>query len=567
MLHEEKSIDSTSFASARKLSRILAGMIAIVLYTTIAALAAPVVVTEQGPLRGLTVSGENQYLGIPYAAPPVGSLRWKPPQPPARFHGMYEATQFASACAQSSPVFGAPPGSEDCLYLNVYVPDVEPPPHGFPVMVWIHGGGFAAGAGSLYDPTPLVEKGNVIVVTINYRLGFLDFFAHPALDKEGQLNDNPVANYGLMDQQFALHWVRRHIGAFGGDHKNITIFGESAGGVSVLSNLASPTAAGLFQRGISESGATVEFQDYLEPISIVQLATAESDGTPFVPAGTTVATDLGCPGETEQTAQCLRAVTAATLVDMEPPQFFPIIDGTTLTQTLDSAFKSGAFNRVPVMVGGNHDEFRLFVALEYDLTGRPLTDAYYPAAVAALVGEPLAPAVLALYPLTNYPSSVSAPLALGAVGTDELFACPARNAVLALSKYVPTFTYEFNDETVPSFPGYLPPLSFPLGATHGTELEYLFDLSALGITLNLTADHQQLSDTMIGYWTQFAKSGNPNGRAGEENQHEADEEGVPHWPSYNKTAQFQSLVAPTPAPESDASFDADHKCSLFWNTF
>lgn len=526
-----------------------------------AAIAGPAIVTDQGPLKGISTPGENQYLGIPYAAAPVGNLRWLPPQSPAHFRGVFQATKFGNVCTQNQTFFvGTPIGSEDCLYLNVYVPDVEPPPHGFSVMVWIHGGALVSGAGSLYDPTPLVEKGNVIVVTINYRLGLLGFFAHPALDAEGHLN----ANYGLMDQQFALDWVRRNIGGFGGDHKRVTIFGESAGGFSVLSNLASPTAAGLFQRAISESGAYAHFQDYWDPISLVPLATAETVGTPFVPAGTTLAANVGC---SSQTAQCLRAIPASTLVEAQPRILFPalgvvfpIIDGTVLTQTLDAAFKSGAFNPVPVISGTNHDEWRLFVAFQYDLEGTPLTDAEYPAAVAAFlrlpVSDPFVQLVLNVYPLSNYPPPpgyfVSAPLALGALGTDDLFVCTSRNADLSLSKYVPTYTYEFNDETAPPV---LPPLSFPLGAAHFIELEYLFNLSAFGISPTFTPDQKQLSDTMIGYWTQFAKTGNPN------------VEGAPSWPEYGATAQFQSLVAPTPAPESDSSFDTDHKCSSFWDTF
>ena len=522
------------------------------------AAARPVIVTDQGPLTGLTVSGEQQFLGIPYAAPPVGSLRWLPPQPPARFNGVFQATQFGSACTQPNPnAAGSTLGSEDCLTLNIYVPDIEPPPHGFPVMVWIHGGGLTGGGGFLYDPTSLVQKGNVIVVTINYRLGLLGFFAHPAIDAEGHLN----ANYGLMDQQFAFDWVRRNIGAFGGDHKRVTIFGESAGGISVLSNVASPTAAGLFQGAITESGAVIQFQDYFDPVSIVPLATTESIGTPFVPAGTALADKVGC---SSQTAECLRATSAATLVEAEPPSLLlPIVDGAILSQTPDAAFESGAFNRVPVINGMNHDEYRLLVALQYDLTGNPLTDAQYPDAVAALlnqirtVSSSFVQAVLALYPLSNYPPptgySVSAPLALGALGTDYAWECPARNADLSLAKYVATYTYEFHDETAPPPPGFSS-LSFPFGDGHGVVLPYLFS-SLFGVTPTLTSDQRQLSDTMIGYWTQFAKAGNPNS------------EGAPNWPEYGATAQFQSLVAPTPAPESDATFDADHKCSLFWDTF
>lgn len=553
----------------RPLCFILVGIFAVLAYSPRTTLAARAIVTDQGPLKGLSVPGEDEYLGIPYAAPPVGSLRWLPPKPPAQFNGVFQATKFGNVCPQ--PFSGSVIGSEDCLYLNVYVPDKDPPEHGFPVMVWIHGGSLVIGAGSLYDPTPLVERGNVIVVTINYRLGLLGFFAHPAIDAEGHLN----ANYGLMDQQFALKWVRRNIGAFGGDDERVTIFGESAGGFSVLANLASPTAAGLFRGGISESGAYVHFQDYFDRNTVVPLATAETVGTAYEPAGTALAAQVGCPGQTAQTAQCLRATPAATLVKAQPPvlSLYPIIDGTVLTQNLDSAFASGDFNRVPLINGTNHDEWRYLVALVYDLARNPLTDAKYRDTVAAFLGRPVSnpfvKLVLSVYPLSNYPPpagySVSAPLALGAMGTDLIFVCTARNADLSLSKYVRTYAYEFNDETAPSF---LPPLSFPLGDAHEIELQYLFDRSATGITPTFTPDQQKLSDTMIRYWTHFAKTGNPNSGEEEENQQEgADKEGVPYWPSYNKTAQFLSLVAPTPVPESDLSFDTDHKCSSLWNTF
>jgi para-nitrobenzyl esterase len=226
-----------------------------------------VIVTESGPLEGMIANGINEYLGIPYAAPPVGSLRWVPPQPFGMWKGVLQATQFGNACVQPDGL-GGTFGSEDCLSLNVYSPgdrkgehtpanknDNEQKHKRLPVMVWIHGGGFTTGGGGFYDPTPLVQQGNVIVVTINYRLGPLGIFAHPAIDAEGHLN----VNYCLMDQQFALKWVQQNIRAFGGDRDRVTIFGESAGGLSIYSNLASPTAADLFQGAIVESGAYQSF--------------------------------------------------------------------------------------------------------------------------------------------------------------------------------------------------------------------------------------------------------------------------------------------------------------------
>jgi para-nitrobenzyl esterase len=450
------------------------------------------------------------------------------------------ATQLGNVCPQLNRL-----GDEDCLFLNVYTPGLKKNQHkhhGLPVMVWIHGGGLVGGSGNDYDPTPLVEKGDVIVVTLNYRLGALGFFAHPALDAEGHLN----ANYGLMDQQYALQWVQRNIAAFGGDPHRVTIFGESSGGLSVYSHLASPTAAGLFHRAIAQSGATTSFQNYMQ--SIVPLAVAEDGGVAF-------ATAIGCES---QTSQCLRATLAIALVSAQPREVFPIVDGTVLPQPPGAAFAGGEFNQVPVMSGSNHDEWRLFVALNFDYAGHPLSDADYPVVTAAFLGLPLAhplvQAVLALYPLSNYPpppGAVSAPLALGAWTTDVSFSCPARKAAQSLSQYVPTYAYEFNDENAPLSFG-LVPASFPLGSYHLSELQYFFNI--FGTPAPFTPDQQQLSDTMIGYWTQFAKTGDPNSS------------GAPVWSSYNTaTDQVQSLVPPTPTVEFN--FDAAHQCSSFWDLF
>jgi para-nitrobenzyl esterase len=181
----------------------------------------PAIVTESGPLKGVVTAQLDEYLGIPYAAPPVGALRWMPPQPFGRWLGVFSATEFGSDCLQPGD------GDEDCLFLNIYTPRTKKnadKQHGLAVMVWIHGGGLINGAGKDFDPTPLIAGGGVIVVTFNYRLGLLGFLAHPALDGEGHL----AGNYGLMDQQFALAWVQRNIAAFGGDPDRVTIFGESA---------------------------------------------------------------------------------------------------------------------------------------------------------------------------------------------------------------------------------------------------------------------------------------------------------------------------------------------------
>jgi len=527
--------------------RLLLGVAAICVVTLGLALTAsaddrPIALTESGVVIGLSVDGVNEFLGIPYAAPPVGTRRWRPPNPYGLFPGfLLQATQFGSECAQAGG------GSENCLFLNVYTPQselVDGVGRGLPVMVWIHGGSLTGGSSDPYDPTRLVKQG-VIVVTINYRLGYLGFFAQSAIDAEGHLN----GNYGFMDQQFALKWVRRNISGFGGDPHQVTIFGESAGGQSVYAQLASPLAAGLFQGAIAESGSYLEFQDYF--FFVVTLTDGETTGSEGVPSGAAIADSVGC---TSQKASCLRAVPASTMVAGEASPVYPFVDGTLLTQPIGAAFATGEFNHVPVISGTNHDEYRLFVAEDYDLSGHPiLTSAEYDTAVNALWGG-LEPDVLALYPFANYPFGGEA---LGASGTDGIFSCPARNADQSLSKFVTTYAYEFNDENAPppqsAFGGLL---TFPLGAYHTSELQYLFKgVNFFGIpAAPLSSKQMRLSNAMIRYWTQFAKTGNPNSS------------GEPVWSPYSAlTDEFQSFVPPKPVVESN--FATGHQCSTFWDTF
>jgi para-nitrobenzyl esterase len=513
--------------------------------------ASPTVRTKEGRVIGSTVNGINEFLGIPYAAPPVGARRWRPPIAHGRFSGgVLEATSFGSECAQPGSNDSEADGSENCLFLNVYTPASAGPTSALPVMVWIHGGALVKGDSDQFDPTLLVQQG-VIVVTINYRLGYFGFFAESSIDAEKHLH----GNYGLMDQQFALKWVQKNIAGFGGNPNQVTIFGESAGGESVYSNLASPTAAGLFRGAISESGADV-FENLFT--LIIPLATGETSGTHIVPSGSSIANTLKC---TIHVAKCLRAVSASDLIAIEPMAVHPFVDGKVLMMTPSDAFSSGAFNRVPVMSGSNHDEYRYFVAEQYDLGSGPLTDPDYPEAVMNLVRQSETSTLVQSlinteYPLSNYPPpagySVSAPLALGALGTDFMFACSVRNANLSLAQYVPVYAYEFNDETAPPPPAFTnltTPLSFPLGDCHTVELQYLFVMGT-----SFMMDEIKLSDTMIGYWTQFAKTLNPNST------------GAPTWPQYSLGGSIESLIAPTPDVESDSSFDSDHQCSSFWNT-
>ncbi len=487
------------------------------------AAAQPVAFTENGKVTGQVAGLVDEFLGIRYAAPPVNERRWQPPQPMPQALFNKTATNFGSNCAQLASPFGRASTVEDCLYLNVYTPTnarrVGAKP--LPVMVWIHGGAFVTGESNDYDPTRLIEIGDVIVVTINYRLGFLGFLAESGLDAEGHV----AANYGLQDQQFAFDWVKRNIAGFGGDASRVTMFGESAGGLSVLTNLISPTAYGLFSRAIVESGA------YALTLPTLSAAEATGDG---------VASALGCAvGDTV----CLRAAPISAILAQQATvalSVTPIIDGTTVPQSVNTAFKTGQFIRTPLLNGSNHDEGRLFVPQDAALTA-----AQYPAALAQVFGTALEPAVANKYPLANYSQPV---LALASALGDALFSCTARQVDRWAARYVPVYAYEFNDENAPE--GSLPPTTYPFGATHATELQFLFKLPELPGTPALTGKEIRLSDTMVRYWTDFARAPSP------------DRGGVPFWQPYATGAdEFQSLLPPVPAPEM--GFSKDHQCS-FW---
>jgi len=479
-----------------------------------------VVATAGGAVRGKAVAATDEYLGIPYAAPPVGALRWQPPRPAAPWPGVRPATSYAPHCPQPSSPFGAASTSEDCLYLNVFAPAGARTGH-LPVMVWVHGGSLRTGESNDYNPAGLVGDG-VVVVTINYRLGALGFLADAALASRP---GGPSGNYGLMDQQAALRWVQRNIRGFGGDPGDVTLFGESAGGLSTLSQLASPGARGLFQRAIVESGT----YQLTQP----SLAAAEAAGRAF-------AAKAGCAAST---AACLRRLPVATiLADENPVGYTPDIDGAVLTQSVKTALASGRFNRVPVMIGTNHDEYRLFVAA-FQFVGEQVTAANYQSMIASTLGVPPAVAsrIAAQYPLSRYPSP---PVALGAVGTDAIFACHALTAETSLARYVPVYAYEFNDENAPEL--FLPPAGFPYGAAHASELPYLFGPATVPQPGPFSQAQRQLAAAMKQDWTNLAKTGVP----------------ASGWPRFSGASQrMLSLVPPRPRTETD--FAAQHHCA-FW---
>ncbi|GAA2620109.1 carboxylesterase family protein [Actinomadura fulvescens] len=478
----------------------------------------PVVATDAGVVRGATDATTDRFQGIPYAAPPTGRHRWTPPRPVARWNGIRPATDLAPRCVQVSKA----PTSEDCLYLNVYTPKgAAHRGKRLPVMVYIHGGALTSGTGGAYDPTKLVERGTV-VVTINYRLGMLGFLAHPAL----AARDGSAGNYGLMDQQAALRWVQRNIGRFGGERGNVTVFGESAGGLSVLAQLASPGAAGLFSAAINQSGAY--------NLSLQTLADAKAEGEAYGAA-------VGC---TAQTAGCLRSLSPAALLARQKAILFLQTDGKILPRSLDRAFRSGAFHRVPVVNGTTHDESTYFVATNYDLAGRRVTSDNYLDGIRqmASLSEDDAKRVADRYPLTDYPDPASA---LAAVATDASFACPALRLDAWLARRVPTYAYEFNDRNAPQL--YLGKVSFPYGASHASELQYLFDVRNAVYPAPLSDEQQVLAATMRRHWAAFAKTHRP---------------APGQWPAYTATRR-QMMSYATPSTTLTSGFAADHKCGLW----
>jgi para-nitrobenzyl esterase len=501
---------------------------------------APIVRTGDGAVRGMTAGAVNEFLGIPYAAPPTGNLRWRPPQPPAGWQGVRDATQFGPSCPQPqlhNATFPPGPISEDCLYLNVYTPahsggDLRSGDEGGrPVLVWIHGGGLTEDASRNYDPAKLAADG-VVAVTINYRLGALGFLAHPALASRP---GGPSGNYGLMDQQAALRWVRNNIEGFGGSPYNVTIAGESAGGLSVLAHMVSAGSRGLFQKAIIESGSFALNQQ--------PLATAEAAGEAF-------AAQAGCP---DQTAACLRHLPVSALVTPNFIEIPGVVDGKVLTAPIGAALAAGRFARVPVLNGTNHEEEALFVAIgltvsqgtDVPIAHQPVTDpANYQANIAQALGVPAARAAAIA---AEYPPGTDPKAAFTALVGDASFACPALQIDQLTSAHVPTYAYEFNDDSAPQLftpSGFLPPV-----ATHGSELPYLLDLPNAPFPPQFTAGQQALAASMQAAWAHFAATGTPATAA------------VP-WPAISaNSTRMLSLVPPQPQLETD--FSARHHCA-FW---
>jgi para-nitrobenzyl esterase len=469
---------------------------------------------DSGGVRGLVVGDKKDvhiYKGIPYAAPPVGERRWQPPQPVAAWRGVRDCFEFGAACPQRIPALLANipemairvPYSEDCLFLNVWTP-AERKSDKLPVLYWIHGGGFITGAASqpMYDGEELARLG-CVVVSINYRLGVFGFLAHPALSQESGAKVS--GNYGLLDQIEGLRWVRRNIAAFGGDPNRVAIFGESAGGISVLCLMAAPQARGLFHGAVAQSAAAMDLAQLRK--APPGRETEEQAGQRMIVAcGLSASADVGQ----------MRQLDAKTLVQAAPFEdglgaplqmkplslrIGPIVDGHVIPDKPHLLFAAGRQHAVPLIIGNTREEMALFLLA----TTLPADEAAYSRKLKDDLGD-LAEPVAKAYPVREAKQIRSTVIQLTSdlsfVGESRAF---ARAHAAAGQK---TFRYQFSRPTKQF-------LLQNLGAHHGVELAFLFQRP-----MGRDESDLRLSRTLGRYWINFAATGNPNG------------EGLPVWPTY-----------------------------------
>ncbi len=490
--------------------------------------------TTHGRLQGVEEGGVRVFRGVPYASPPVGELRFAAPQPPLPWPGTRPALAFGPAAPQvppASPVAGEVPAvqDEDCLTLNIWTPGTDQARR--PVLVWVHGGGFTGGAGSLalYHGARLAERGDVVVVTFNYRLGILGFCAHPGLGSDDPAS--PRANWGLLDQVAALRWVNENIAAFGGDPDNVTVVGESAGGMSVCDLMVMPAAVGLFHRAVVQSGPPVAVSmaaaeartarllavlglarpDALREVPVAALldaqarvlaggsAAAEADGGTGVPAGLALA---------------------------------PVVDGTSLPEDPSAVFERGGSAPVPLLIGTNRDEAKLFLVADPqnrqpdEATVRRRLDRAFAAAGVRRSPERVLDAYRAARSARGEPTD---PRELwSAIETDRIFRIGSLRAAQAHAQVAPTYSYLFTWES--------PAMHGALGACHALEIPFVFgtlDAPGMDRFAGSGEDASALSQVMMDAWLAFARTGRPGHAA------------LPTWPPYDSGRRATMVLGPT----------------------
>jgi para-nitrobenzyl esterase len=482
------------------------------------------ITTDKGAVHGSSADGVRAFLGIPYAAPPVGPLRFLPPKEATAWSTPRDTTAFGPNCAQLSNGALSPSSAEDCLYLNVWTPaaDVK----NAPVFVWIHGGGFVQGSGSgtLYSGENLVLNQNVVVVTLNYRLGALGFLSPAALAAEEGVATAP--SVGLLDQQAALAWVKRNIAAFGGDPTNVTVAGESAGSMSVSAQLVMPGSNGLFARAVMESGVGIA--------AVFKTKAAAED------QGARLATAVGCT-DPNAIMTCLRSKKPEEILGALPlPKalfgatgdlFIPVVDGVAVPAVAMAALEAGQFARVPTIVGSNLNEGELFLSL---WGSPPPTAADVRASLGVLFGSASVDAIAAQYNVDAAPVQGFTDLI-----TDAVFACPARRAARAIvnnggSAWLYQFTYPF---TITALPG--------LTMAHGFEIPFVFRNGYGG---PLSDADLAMADATDGYWFGLARTGAPTGTVA--------------WPTYSAATDTNIVLDSTVTTNTALKKD---KCD-FWDT-
>lgn len=463
------------------------------------------VTTANGDLQGLDRGPSCAFLGIPFAAPPIGALRWKRPQPAAAWSpAVMNASAAPAPCAQLNAATGLPTGTEDCLALNMWTPN-PPPQAGAPVIVWFHGGSFAASSAnfSAQNGQNLAALTGAIVVAPNYRLGAFGFLGHAAL----AIEDSAAGNFGLLDQRAALEWIRDHVAAFGGNPDNVTIAGQSAGGHSVGLHLVSPGSAGLFHRAIMQSGfASFKWRT---------AADAVAQGNEFAAA-------LACSNaDTSLLLECLRSKDRDAVLLARPPalaeqfsetgrtQWTPVVDGVEIPDQPRSLYARGAFARVPVLLGATRDEGWTFVNRSFSAT---VTPEQYQGAIETEFGADGA-AILAAYPSADFASPRDALVRLAG---DVEYVCEARRIARLIERTkMPVFLYSFEYEVDPVIVDRV---------VHGMDVNFVFGNNfgpPLFASYALTGADLSLSHAMSAYWTRFAATGNPN-----------HDDPTGHWPAF-----------------------------------